>query len=560
MISLSADQKIKISTLFKNNKFSELEFEIESISNFKNRSAFLANMLGVVILKKGSVTQKDFEKARILFKDSYEKDPDNIDAMCNLGHVSLKLKNYEYIFKELKRFIKNKGYNPKVNETLARIYYFTGQLDEALQLYKEMSDKNDLTKDSSAHFLSSLNYSSKFSQAEYLNYCKKINKKFIPKDLHQLIELDIDKNSKNLNIGFISPDFIEHSVTEFLYGTLKELKNKGFKVHAFNLRKEEQLDSVSESLMKVFDCWHNLAKLSDLNVANIIRKNKINILINLVGYFAGNRFTIMKYKAAPLQMIWMGYVNTTGIEEIDYIVADPNLIKKGEENLYSEKIIKLPKIWNCHSGIDSDIKVGDLPFLKNNYITFGSFNNSSKINNDVIETWSQILLRKNNSKIIIKAPSTDSEIAQENILKRFKEFNVESSRVLFSKREKKREDHYKLYNKVDISLDTFPYPGVTTSIESIWMGVPVLTLKGNNFVSRCGESINLNLGMQKFTAENKNEYINKALSLSEDLNGMIKIRKSLREKALNSPLFNIKNFGKDFCELLNNVWDKHSSK
>jgi protein O-GlcNAc transferase len=560
MISLSADQKIKISTLFKNNKFSELEFEIESISNFKNRSAFLANMLGVVILKKGSVTQKDFEKARILFKDSYEKDPDNIDAMCNLGHVSLKLKNYEYIFKELKRFIKNKGYNPKVNETLARIYYFTGQLDEALQLYKEMSDKNDLTKDSSAHFLSSLNYSSKFSQAEYLNYCKKINKKFIPKDLHQLIELDVDKNSKNLNIGFISPDFIEHSVTEFLYGTLKELKNKGFKVHAFNLRKEEQLDSVSQSLMKVFDCWHNLAKLSDLNVANIIRKNKINILINLVGYFAGNRFTIMKYKAAPLQMIWMGYVNTTGIEEIDYIVADPNLIKKSEENLYSEKIIKLPKIWNCHSGIDSDIKVGDLPFLKNNYITFGSFNNSSKINNDVIETWSQILLRKSNSKIIIKAPSTDSEIAQENILKKFKEFNVESSRVLFSKREKKREDHYKLYNKVDISLDTFPYPGVTTSIESIWMGVPVLTLKGNNFVSRCGESINLNLGMQKFTAENKNEYINKALSLSEDLNGMIKIRKSLREKALNSPLFNIKNFGKDFCELLNNVWDKHSSK
>jgi protein O-GlcNAc transferase len=535
MISLSADQKIKISTLFKNNKFSELEFEIESISNFKNRSAFLANMLGVVILKKGSVTQKDFEKARILFKDSYEKDPDNIDAMCNLGHVSLKLKNYEYIFKELKRFIKNKGYNPKVNETLARIYYFTGQLDEALQLYKEMSDKNDLTKDSSAHFLSSLNYSSKFSQAEYLNYCKKINKKFIPKDLHQLIELDVDKNSKNL-------------------------KNKGFKVHAFNLRKEEQLDSVSQSLMKVFDCWHNLAKLSDLNVANIIRKNKINILINLVGYFAGNRFTIMKYKAAPLQMIWMGYVNTTGIEEIDYIVADPNLIKKSEENLYSEKIIKLPKIWNCHSGIDSDIKVGDLPFLKNNYITFGSFNNSSKINNDVIETWSQILLRKSNSKIIIKAPSTDSEIAQENILKKFKEFNVESSRVLFSKREKKREDHYKLYNKVDISLDTFPYPGVTTSIESIWMGVPVLTLKGNNFVSRCGESINLNLGMQKFTAENKNEYINKALSLSEDLNGMIKIRKSLREKALNSPLFNIKNFGKDFCELLNNVWDKHSSK
>ena len=560
MILLSQDQKIKISTLFKNNKFSELEFEIEKISNFKNRSAFLANMLGVVKLKKASAKQEDFEDARILFKDSYEKDPEYIDAMCNLGHVSLKLRNFKYIFKELKRFIKNKGYNPKVNETLARILYFTGQLDDALQLYKEMSDKDDLTSQNSAHLLSSLNYSTKFSQVEYLNYCKKINKKFIPRDLHRLTELNVDKNPKNLNIGFISPDFIEHSVTEFLFGTLKELKNKGLKVHAFNLRKEEQLDTTSQSLMEVFDSWHNLAKLNDLDVANIIRKKKINILVNLVGYFAGNRFTIMKYKAAPIQMIWMGYVNTTGIEEIDYIVADPNLIKKNEEDLYSEKIIKLPKIWNCHSGIDTDIKVGDLPFLKNNYITFGSFNNSSKINKDVIETWSQILLKKNKSKIIIKAPSVDSEIAQENILKNFKEFNVDSSRVLFSKREGKRDDHYKLYNKIDISLDTFPYPGVTTSIESIWMGVPVLTLKGNNFVSRCGESINLNLGMPKFIAENKNEYIDKALSLTEDLNDMIEIRKSLRQKALNSPLFDTKNFGQDFYNLLNTVWFKHSAK
>ena len=148
----------------------------------------------------------------------------------------------------------------------------------------------------------------------------------------------------------------------------------------------------------------------------------------------------------------------------------------------------------------------------------------------------------------------------EGILKNFKEFNVDSSRVLFCKRERKRDDHYKLYNKIDISLDTFPYPGVTTSIESIWMGVPVLTLKGNNFVSRCGESINLNLGMPKFIAENKNEYIDKALSLSEDLNDMIEIRKSLRQKALNSPLFDTKNFGQDFYNLLSNVWFKHSAK
>ena len=560
MTVLSQKQKIKLIDLFQKNKFLDIELEIESISNFKDRSAFLANMLGVAKLKKPSATQKDFEEARKHFKDSYEKDKNYIDAMCNFGSVSLKLRNFDYIFKDLKRFVKDKGYNAKVYETLSRILYFTGQIDEALKLYKEMADKSDLTKESSAHFLTSLNYSSKFSQVEYLDYCKKINKQFTPNDLDQLIKIDIDKNPKNLNIGFISPDFIEHSVTDFLFGTLEELKKKGFKIHAFNLRKHEQLDHTSNSLKTIFDGWHDLEKLSDLESANTIRKSKINILINLVGYFARNRFTIMKYKPAPIQMLWMGYINTTGIEEIDYIVADPNLIYKDEENLYSEKVIKLPKIWNCHSGIKSSVVSEGLPFLKNDYVTYGCFNNSSKITEEVIETWSKILLNKKNSKIIIKAPSEDGEIAQEGILKKFKEFNVDNSRVLFSKREEKRNDHYKIYNKIDISLDTFPYPGVTTSIESIWMGVPVLTLKGNNFVSRCGESINLNLKMSDFIAKNKTEYISKALSLTEDINNLVEIRKSLRQKALASPLFDTEKFGQDFGDLLSNVWLNHTVK
>ena len=560
MTYLSQEQKIKLDNLYKSNKFTELEFEIESISNFKNRSAFLANLLGVTKLKQPSITTKNFEEARILFKDSYEKDPNYIDAMCNLGHVSLKLRNYDYIFKDLKRFIKNKGYNAKIYYTLARIFFFVGQIDEALDLFKKMADRGDLSRDASANFLSSLNYSSKFSQIEYLDYCKKINEKFKPDNLKDLVDYEFEKNPNNLNIGFISPDFIEHSVTEFLFGTIKELKKRNFKVHAFNLRDASQLDKTSNILMETFDGWHNLAEINDLDAANLIRKNKINILINLVGYFAHNRFTIMKFKPAPIQMIWMGYTNTTGIEEIDYIVADPNLIKENEKNLYSEKIINLPKIWNCHSGIESNIEVKNIPSLKNKYITFGCFNNSSKISDVVIETWSQILLKVDNSKLMIKAPSEDAEIAQKNILKKFINLNIDASKIIFSPRMKDRKDHYKMYNEIDISLDTFPYTGVTTFIESIWMGVPVLTLKGSNFVSRCGESLNLNLGMQEFIASDKNDYINKAIAISKDKKKLSLIRNSLREKALSSPIFDMKSFGQDFSDLLNNIWKKNTLK
>ena len=560
MTLLSQEQKIKINNLFKNKKFLELELEIESISDFKNRSAFLANLLGTLKLRRQPATLKDFEDARELFKDAYEKDPDNVDAMCNLGNTSLKLRNYENIFEDLKKFIKIKGYNPKVYETVARIFVMTGQINDALLHYKEILDRGDLSQNSSAHFLVLLNYSSKFSQLEILNFSKKVNNKFKPSNFRDLIDYEYEKNPNFLNIGFISPDFIKHSVTKFLYGTLKELKKKNFKIHAFNLRNTDELDEASSSLMEIFDSWHNLSAKNDLDAANIIRKNKINILINLVGYFENNRFRIMKFKPAPIQISWMGYSNTTGIEEIDYFIADPNLVKKNEENLYSEKIVKLPKIWNCHSEIKPIIEIGNLPFLKNNYITFGCFNNVQKISEEVIETWSKILSKIDNSKILIKGSTAYSDIAQKNILKKFQMLNIDGSRIIFFPRDKNKNDHYKKYNKVDISLDTFPYNGVTTSIESSWMGVPVLTLMGNNIISRAGESINLNLGLVDFIAKDKKDYIDKAIIISKNIKGLKDIRKSLRGRALKSPLFDMDSFGKHFSDLLNKVWLNKYSK
>ena len=326
------------------------------------------------------------------------------------------------------------------------------------------------------------------------------------------------------------------------------------------MRAENRLDKTSDSLKEIFDEWHNLEKLNDMDAANLIRNSKTNILINLVGYFARNRFSIMKYKAAPVQMLWMGYVNTMGIDEIDYIVTDPNLIKKEEKKFYSEQEIRLPKIWNCHSGINYDIKVENLPSIKNKYFTFGCFNNTPKITDEVIKTWSQILTKKDNSKIMIKAPSEDAEIGQENILKKFKVFNIDRSRIIISSRKEKRIDHLKMYNQIDICLDTFPYPGVTTSIESVWMGVPVLTLEGTNFVSRCGESINKNLNMYDFIAKDLDDYVQKAISISEDIKGLSEIRKTLRDKALNSPIFDMNSFGEDFSNMLNDVWSRYKSK
>ena len=299
---------------------------------------------------------------------------------------------------------------------------------------------------------------------------------------------------------------------------------------------------------------HNI---SDFDAANQIRECKINILIDITGYFSNNRFSIFKYKPAPLQISWMGYVNTMGMEEIDYILADPHLIKLEEENLYSEKVLRMPDIWNSHCGINENIKVNYAPIIKNGYITFGCFNNFSKVSMSCINTWSKILNSVDNSKLIIKGSSSDSDIGISRILKGFKNNNVNLDRVIFENYKVDRKDHLEVYHNVDVCLDTFPYPGVTTSFEAIWMGVPVLTKKGNNFVSRCGESININLNLPDFLANDENDYISKAIIISKNKEKISEVRMSLREKSLNSKLFDKKSFGKAFYNLIKDIWKKY---
>ncbi len=555
MVLLSKDQRIKLQKLYTEKKYTELEFEIESISSFKDRSAFLANLLGVTKLKKDSKTDKDWNDAKELFLDAHNKNPNDIDALCNYANISLRQRDYRIALNKLLER-KRSGYHYKINEVLSRIYSFESRIDQAVKLYKENEKNGDLNKLSAAQFLSSLNYLDDFSQKEYLSYCKKINENFqiTKEELDKLIDFSFDTNIK---IGFISPDLKQHSVYYFLTTAIEGLKKNSMTVYLFNIGDPKDFDDASSSLKNNCDHWIDLYNFTDLDAANEIRKNKINILIDISGYFAKNRFMIFKYKPAPLQISWMGYVNTMGIKEVDYIIADPNLIKKDEENMYSEKVLRMPNIWNCHTGINEKVDVNNAPFQKNGYITFGCFNNPYKISENCIKVWSQILTKINDSKLILKGSSSDADIAKLRILKSFEKNNVDKDKIIFEKFNKIRTDHLKMYHNIDICLDTFPYPGVTTSFEAIWMGVPVLTKKGNNFVSRCGESINLNLNLTDFLAEDENDYIFKAISLSTNKEKIVKLRENLRDRSLKSALFDKKVFGNDFSSLMKYIWKKY---
>ena len=235
---------------------------------------------------------------------------------------------------------------------------------------------------------------------------------------------------------------------------------------------------------------------------------------------------------------------------MDYIISDPNLIMPEEQKLYAEKVIYLPQIWNCHSGFDFKRDQNPPPLKKNNYFTFGSFNNFDKINSDVVMVWSKILKQIDNSKLILKAAKKHH--STERIKNLFKKNHVLDS-VIFLDKEEKLKDHLNTYKNIDIALDTFPYNGVTTSFEAIWMGVPVLTMAGYNFNSRCGESINKNLSMDNLIAKDPDEYISKAIDLANNHDKYLQLRKLIYVNALNTPLFDTQKYSENFYNSLEKI-------
>ena len=235
---------------------------------------------------------------------------------------------------------------------------------------------------------------------------------------------------------------------------------------------------------------------------------------------------------------------------MDYVIADPYVLESDQH--YSEKILRLPDIWTSHIPINSEIKINELPAKKNGFITFGSFNNFAKISDDSIVLWSK-LLKKIKSKLILKSSSKVHESGINNLLNRFKIQGADLKNIEILKRSENYNEHLKSYNKIDIALDTIPYNGATTSYESIWMGVPVLTIVGKSFTSRYGYSINKNLNLDDFIAKDSNDYIDKALKITSNIDELSKLRGDLRNIALKSSLFDTSKFNNNLLNLIRQI-------
>ena len=554
MEKLTKEKQTLLLSLIKNKNFKEIEILILSLVKAEKEKPFLLNLLGVSKLNKKNLNKEEATseaiEAQNLFKKAYIKDNLFFEALYNFAQTSIKTLNHENALVLLEENLKKVKYDFRTVFLLAKINFQLGNIEQSINHYKNIIERDEATPAVWKNLIFISNYSPLFNQKKYIDLCKKYTNTIKKVDKKNFVNFKYKEKAKKIKIGFVSVDFKEHAVMNFLTETLKMLNVNNFETIAFNLTKPTSQDSKTEQLKDIFTDWQDIQHLSDIETVNLIRDNKINILFDLAGYTDGSKIEIFKHRSAPLQIAWLGYSNSTGVDEMDYIITDPYVLESNEN--YSEKLLQLPNIWSCHTRIKQEIKIQDLPALKNGYITFGSFNNFAKISEETIEIWSDLLL-KVKSKLILKSSNTRSKIEVKTLLNKFKKKGVNLENIEFLKTTKKFDDHLMCYNRVDIALDTFPYNGATTSFESVWMGVPVLTIKGKTFNSRYGYSINKNLNLDNFIASNKNDFIQKAISNSSNLIALNKLRKNLRDLSLESALFDIKKFNANFLKIINKV-------
>ena len=552
--------EFELQNLFKEKKYSEIIFEITSKTKEEDRNAGLFVLLGISRMSLGKKDKNQVSLAVNDFKKGYLKEKESangLNALTNFVIASSILSDFENSIVDFDEIINFYQSSPKpfndqrpINIAMSTVYSRLSDYKGMLfHLEKVIKSKNFISND-----LCNYGYwrcfDKSWMQSDFFDYGKFVEKNLAEYPQNQIVKLSNTKNKK-INLGILSADLKSgHSITFFLKTILSNHNKDEVEIYLFS--NQIDIDSISNEISGLVHKIIDISRLNDLNALNKIRQFNLDIMIDVMGYTSRNRIGLFKNRIAKKQVLWMGYCNTTGLKNMDYIIADRNLIYENEKDLYSEQIIYMPEIWNTHCGFDFERIEAPPPLIKNNYITFGSFNNPAKITKNVINCWSNILKRVKGSKLIIKCSNDKKKF--DRIESLMKEKGVLDS-VIFHKRFEDKKDHLNLYNEIDIALDTFPYNGVTTSFEAIWMGVPVLTMAGYNFNSRCGESINKNLKMDQLIAKNEEEYVSKAVNLSSDRQKFMDLRKSIFQNASKTPLFNQENFSKFFFKALEEIID-----
>ena len=405
--------------------------------------------------------------------------------------------------------------------------------------------------------LFALNYTASYTPLYCLEQARQYGKVVAAKAGVHFSAWQCKDRAERLRVGLVSGDFLSHPVGFFLEGLLAHIDPARVELIAYPTHHKQ--DELTARIRPYFSEWNPLVGKNDEAAARLIHADAVHVLIDLSGHTGHSRLPVFAWKPAPVQVSWLGYFATTGVAEIDYFLADAVGVPEAQQAQFTESVWYLPDTRLCFTAPKIDLPVASFPALKNGYITFGCFQTLTKLGNTVLETWGEILAALPNAKLRVQCKQLGEPAQVEQLLQRLQRYGIDASRVT-THGSTNREAYLAAHAEVDVILDTFPYPGGTTTCEALWMGVPTLTLAGDSLLARQGASLLTAAGLEEWVATSKEEYIAKAIALASDQSGLADLRAVLREQVLASPLFNAPRFARNFEDALWGMWQRYQTQ
>jgi protein O-GlcNAc transferase len=353
---------------------------------------------------------------------------------------------------------------------------------------------------------------------------------------------------RRLRVGYVSPDFRKHVQRLFTLPVFSQHDHAAYEIIGYSSVKAP--DQYTKQIKAATDEWHDVARLADGELAQKIRDDRIDVLIDLTMHMTHHRLAVFAEKPAPVQISWLAYPGTTGLDGIDYRITDPFLDPPGAPLPYSEQSLWLPRTFWCYGPDSTEPTVGELPQRRNGFITFGCLNNFMKVNRTTLELWARVLLANHGSRLLLLAPGDWAEAHTLGILQ---ESGVDPERVQFVDFQS-RESYLASYGRIDIALDPLPYGGHTTSLDAYWMGVPVVTLVGDTVVGRAGLSFASNLDLLDWVAHEPAQFVQIASRFAREPSHLQSLRAQLRPRLQQSPLMDAASFTRELEAVFREAW------
>ena len=485
-------------------------------------------------------------------------DPDSEKANVGLGDCLRIRGEFNEAVQYYDRALSNPGSVDRalIHSNIGVCRQACGYIGDALEAFRRAIELQPAKYELRTNLLMAYNYSNEHEPEEVFRQHALFDEFYAARYKNEWVPYQNSCNpDRKLKIGYVSSNFYQHSVANFIKPVLECHDRGRFEVFAYH--NNIVSDAITDIIKPLISCWREVAHLSDHDLTQLIRDDGIDILVDLNGHTSDNRLMVFARKPAPVQVTWIGYPNTTGMSAMDYRITDSVADPPGEtERYHAERLIRLPDVFSCFAPSDTCPDVVAPPAKENGFITFGSFNNFSKITPQMLAIWCELMNNTPDSRIILKSELFRDDRMRERVAGIFNQAGIDQARVDLLGKDVSRMTHLERYGGMDIALDSFPYNGTTTTCEALWMGVPVVTLAGSVHAGRVTASQLMSIGLKELIAHSPREYVDVACSLARDLDYLRELRFTMRDRMLSSPLMNARALTENLEQAYRNIWQE----